>query len=202
MTGRRLFAWRRAASGPGRRKGPVIVALLALAVVVTLRALDPGFVVGIRNLTFDAYQRLQPRPYGDPPVRIVAIDDDALAAVGQWPWPRTRMAELAQRLVDLGAATVAFAIIFAEPDRLSPAQVVRQLPDSVADERVRTLLSELPDNDRLFAETIQSLPTVLSFATSLEPNDRRSPAQDQLRLRQRRANPDHSALLRRDAATL
>ena len=173
MNAPRLFAWRPSPSGPGRRRGPVLVALLALAVVVTLRALDPGFVAGLRNLTFDAYQRLQPRPYGDPPVRIVAIDDEALSAVGQWPWPRTRMAELAQRLVDMGAATVAFAVIFAEPDRLSPAQVVRQLPDSVADERVRTLLSELPDNDRLFADAIQPLPTVLSFATSLEPNDRR-----------------------------
>jgi adenylate cyclase len=163
----------RVTGGTSSRRGPVLVALAALAVVVLLRALDPGFVTGLRNLTFDTYQRIQPRAYGDPPVRVVAIDDDALAAVGQWPWPRSRMAELAQRLVELGAATVAFAIIFAEPDRLSPAQVARQLPDSAADERVRAVLAGLPDNDQLFASTIQTLPSVLSFASTLEPNDRR-----------------------------
>ncbi len=163
----------RVTGGASSRRGPVLVALAALAVVVLLRALDPGFVTGLRNLTFDTYQRIQPRAYGDPPVRVVAIDDDALAAVGQWPWPRSRMAELAQRLVELGAATVAFAVIFAEPDRLSPAQVARQLPETMADERVRAVLAGLPDNDQLFAATIQALPTVLSFASTLEPNDRR-----------------------------
>ncbi len=157
----------------GKRRGPVLVALATLAVVVLLRALDPGFVTGLRNLTFDTYQRLQPRPYGDPPVRVVAIDDDALAAVGQWPWPRSRMADIAQRLVELGAAGVAFAVIFAEPDRLSPAQVARQLPDTAVDDRVRAVLSGLPDNDELFANTIRPLPAILSFASTLERNDRR-----------------------------
>ncbi len=159
--------------GPKRRRGVVAVALVALAVVVLLRTLDPGFVVGLRNLTFDAYQRLKPRPYGDPPVRIVAIDDQAIEGAGQWPWPRSRLAELTQRLVELGAASVAFAVIFSEPDRLSPAEVVRQLPEGSVDPRVRALVDGLPNNDQLFAGTLAATPSILSFATTEQTNDRR-----------------------------
>ena len=40
----------------------------------------------LSNLVFDWYQRLAPRAW-DPqsPVRVVAIDDESLARIGQWP---------------------------------------------------------------------------------------------------------------------
>jgi CHASE2 domain-containing sensor protein len=55
---------------------------------------------------------------------IIDIDEDSLSSYGQWPWPRTRIAELVTRLTELGALAIAFDIIFAEPDRLSPAAFV------------------------------------------------------------------------------
>ncbi|WP_143811267.1 CHASE2 domain-containing protein, partial [Paraburkholderia piptadeniae] len=45
-----------------------------------------------RQLLFDHYQRRFPRVPASQPVIIVAIDDKTLAAVGQWPWPRNRLA--------------------------------------------------------------------------------------------------------------
>jgi adenylate cyclase len=158
-----------------KRKGSAAaVAFATLAVVTVLRAFDPGFVASLRNLTFDTYETLAPRPYGDPPVRVIAIDDDALSAFGQWPWPRTRLADLTQQLVDMGAATVAFAVIFAEPDRLSPAQVIEGLPgDKALQPSLRQALSSLPDNDEVFADILRGTPSVLSFGTSATPNDRR-----------------------------
>ncbi|MHB2166330.1 CHASE2 domain-containing protein [Alsobacter sp. R-9] len=159
------------ASSLSRRRLPVLAALATLMAIVGVRAADPGIVSGLRNLTFDAYQRLKPREYGDPAVRVVAIDDDALAALGQWPWPRTRMAELTQSLVDLGAAAVGFAVLFSEPDRLSPAQMVRQLPADVADRpAVKAVVAELPDADEAFAATLRTTPSILAFATTGEPN--------------------------------
>lgn len=157
-----------------KRKGSAaLAAVLTLLVVTVLRTLDPGFVAALRNLTFDTYQHLAPRPYGDPPVRVVAIDDEALAAAGQWPWPRSRIADLTQQLVDLGAATVAFAVIFAEPDRLSATQVLRELPGAAVQPSVRSALADLPDNDQVFADILRATPSVLSFATSSVPNARR-----------------------------
>jgi adenylate cyclase len=158
-----------------KRKGSAAaVAFATLALVTVLRAYDPGFVAALRNLTFDGYQRIAPREYGDPPVRVVAVDDEALAAHGQWPWPRTRLAELTEQLVNLGAATVGFAVIFAEPDRLSAAQVIDGLPgDKTRQASLREALAGLPDNDAMFADMLRATPSVLSFGTSGTPNDRR-----------------------------
>jgi adenylate cyclase len=77
------------------------------------------------NFVFDTWQRLKPRAFErDGPVRIIAIDEASLAELGQWPWPRTRLAEATHRLVELGAAAIAFDIIFNEPDRTSAESIV------------------------------------------------------------------------------
>jgi adenylate cyclase len=70
------------------------------------------------------------RPSYDPrlPVRIVAIDDESLERLGQWPWPRTLVAGLVDRLAAAGAAVVAFDVVFAEPDRSSPERVLPSWP--------------------------------------------------------------------------
>jgi adenylate cyclase len=53
-------------------------------------------------------------------VRVVAIDDESLARPGQWPWPRATLAALVRALQDLGAASIALDVVFAEPDRSAP----------------------------------------------------------------------------------
>ncbi len=47
-----------------------------------------------RQLLFDQYQRHFPRIPAAQPVTIVEIDEETLASVGQWPWPRNRLADL------------------------------------------------------------------------------------------------------------
>ncbi|MEO5805497.1 adenylate/guanylate cyclase domain-containing protein [Devosia sp.] len=96
--------------------GVVLVALLAL-----LRGSDPFPLRVARETTFDFYQQLKPRADPQLPIRIIDIDEASLAQIGQWPWPRNTMATLARRLTELGAAAVAFDVIFAEPDRASPS---------------------------------------------------------------------------------
>ena len=56
---------------------------------------EPWFVGDMHNAVFDAYQRSRPRPYHPAPVRIVDIDEASLARLGQWPWPRNKVARLA-----------------------------------------------------------------------------------------------------------
>ena len=80
--------------------GAVIVSALAL------RIWDPSPVARLRSLVFDTYQQIEPRTF-DPnlPVRIVDIDEESLKRIGQWPWPRTVLAELVQKLSENGAAS-------------------------------------------------------------------------------------------------
>lgn len=149
------------------RRARIAVALVALAIVagaLAVRAADPSLLSHLRNLAFDEYQRLAPRPY-DPalPVRIVAIDEASLDALGQWPWPRARLAEIAARLTAAGAAAVAFDLALSEPDRTSAATVLRQMPASPERDRLLRGLPAEGDSDRVLAETLAGVPAVLGL---------------------------------------
>ncbi|WP_230533061.1 CHASE2 domain-containing protein [Microvirga roseola] len=159
--------------------GLFLVAVAALAAVVALRAADPVIIAALRDQTFDSYQRLTPRRSGEYPVRVVSIDERALSAFGQWPWPRLRLAELSERLAELGAATVAYSVLFAEPDRTSPARAIEQLAHSDAARAaiIRDALAGLPNHDEIFASSLQRVPTVLGFASTADA----SPDRPQIR---------------------
>src|SRR5882762_9613697 len=88
-----------------------------LAVAVLLRVIDPSFVQEWRLSGFDAAQRLWPRIEADNGAVIVAIDEASLAAKGQWPWPRTLVAELVQRIATGRPSVLAIDILFAHPRR-------------------------------------------------------------------------------------
>src|SRR5271170_597767 len=105
-----------------RRFGVARLLCLALLIAfVALRIADPAPIYELRDRTFDAYQRIQPRAkMAKSPVVIVDIDDQSLTKLGQWPWPRTRIADLVAGLTRLGAVAIGFDIIFSEPDRLNP----------------------------------------------------------------------------------
>ena len=90
--------------------------LLAVALVCGLMLADPPLVRTLRHALWDQYQRLQPRVYQDTAVRVVDIDEASLAKIGQWPWPRYRIAQLVERLHSLEAAAVGFDVVFAEPE--------------------------------------------------------------------------------------
>ena len=103
-------------------------ALLLLA--VALRIADPEPVARLRLSVFDSYLNVAPRPLDETlPVRIVDIDEPSLAKVGQWPWPRTKLAAIIDALKAAGARTVTLDLILAEPDRLSPGEFAKLFGD-------------------------------------------------------------------------
>jgi len=140
-------------------------ALLLIAAWVSLQ--NVPIVDQLRNLVFDSYQRQRPREYrADLPVRIVDIDEESLKRLGQWPWPRDLMAHLVDRLGQLGTATVALDIIFAEPDRFSPTNLARVWQDRPELASLRASLAQLPDSDAVLAQSLARTPSVTAFALS------------------------------------
>src|SRR5688572_27738326 len=101
------------------------VSLLLLIGLIALRHWDPAPVEEIRLRGFDFYQVLKPRDAKLRPVVIVDIDEASLKELGQWPWPRTVVADLVNKLTDLGVAAIGFDVLFAEPDRTSPAVIAQ-----------------------------------------------------------------------------
>jgi adenylate cyclase len=140
----------------GLARGLALILLIALA---ALRVADPIPIQELRIRVFDLFQMLHPREATQRPVVIVDIDEKSLKAVGQWPWPRTRVADLITRLTQMGALVVAFDIVFAEPDRMSPDIAAETFRD--IDEPTRTKLRALPSNDAVLADAMRRSHIVL-----------------------------------------
>ncbi|KQP13543.1 CHASE2 domain-containing protein [Pseudorhodoferax sp. Leaf267] len=152
--------WRGGLSWRIAGRSAALVAMLVLASLVVLA--DPPWLLTLRHLVFDQYQRWQPRVWRDTAVRIVDVDEDSLARIGQWPWPRTRMAELVTLAQAGGAAAIGFDVGFSEPDRTAPAAMARswRLPEA----QRHALLDAVPDHDAVFAQALGQGRAVLGFS--------------------------------------
>jgi adenylate cyclase len=144
-----------------------VLATALLGLLLAVRYWDPAPVEAVRVRTFDAFQVLRPASRLDPdPMVIADIDEASLRELGQWPWPRTRVAELCRRLTAAGALVIAFDIVFAEPDRLSPPLLADTLPGLAED--IRAQLRAQPSNDALLADAIGAGRVVLGQTASNE----------------------------------
>jgi len=150
--------------GRNNVRAPWIVALLVLVNALLLRAIDPVGLTRLRDVAFDSFQRIKPRTYHPAtPVRIVDIDEAALAEFGQWPWPRTIVARLIDKLTEKGAAVIAFDVVFAEPDRSSISRMVKDLVAFTDPATVQKLAAAIQDNDKVLADAIAHSRVVLGF---------------------------------------
>ena len=145
------------------KTGPIIAGLLVVFAIAAIQfAAIPGFDrLGL--MVFDSYQNAAPRAYQDAGVRIVDIDEESIERLGQWPWSRTEIARLTQRLSDAGAAAIAFDMVFSEPDRTSPDQIAARLPKDADNIELVRSLSSLPDNDEILADSFALAPVVGGF---------------------------------------
>ena len=150
----------------GRRlggRGPVLAGIVLTALVALLHFFAPPALDRVGLLLFDSYQRAAPRAYEDAPVKVVDIDDESIRRLGQWPWPRSDIARLIDRLGRAGASVVAFDVVFSEPDRTSPARIADQLARGGTDPAALAVLRRLPDHDGELAQSIAATPVVLGY---------------------------------------
>lgn len=153
-TPRRRTLWRAVATGFG-----------FTALIIAAAWQPPRTLGNMEGRIYDIFLRGAPhRPAGTVPV-VVDIDEESLARYGQWPWPRYRVAQLLERVRDLGAAAVALDLVFAEPDRTSLPLIAREIERDLG---VVVSLAEpagrVADNDLLLADVLGKGPFVLGYA--------------------------------------
>lgn len=139
------------------------IALGVLGLLLLLQLSDAlPFHERLRAFLFDTYQSISPRPRLSSPVMIVDIDEASLRRFGQWPWPRSLVAQLVARVAEMNPAAIGFDVLMPEPDRASPCAAARYVPD-IAPELVGQVCS-LPSNDALLARAIKDARVALSVA--------------------------------------
>ncbi len=146
-----------------------LLTLSLLAVVLY----PPSLVQTLETVGYDEMIRFIGGTLPPPEVMIVDVDEASLAKLGQWPWPRYRVAALIEKASALGARSIAVDFLFPEPDRLSLDKVGELYH---AERGLSLRLEDLPgdarDNDHVLAETVARHNVVLSadltFGPSLE----------------------------------
>lgn len=153
-----------------RKLWSYLIPALILIGVLALQYRLPAQFESFRIKVFDVFQMIKPREYRPTPVRIIDIDDESLSRYGQWPWPRTLLANLVNRLAAGGAKVIVFDGVFPEPDRTSPQNILKLWGKAVIPDVVRVQLEKAKDHDDVFAEAASEAPVVLAFGLTPEPN--------------------------------
>ncbi|MBO5489846.1 MAG: CHASE2 domain-containing protein, partial [Desulfovibrio sp.] len=151
------------ATGSASRKLPLLITALATALVLlALSALNPPLLRQLDVKIYDGLLAAHADPAHANVTAIVDVDEKSLREQGQWPWPRYRLAQLVQVLLDAGASVVALDIMLAEKDRTSVDAVRGDLHrDLDINARVEGVPDILRDNDRLLAEFLRGKPVAL-----------------------------------------
>lgn len=136
--------------------------LATLAVLAALLWFRTPWAERLQAYSFDSLQILAPRKIESLPVTIVAIDDKSIAALGQWPWPRTDLAELVRAVGRQQPAAIGIDVLMPEPDRLSPQRMLERV--GALDPAVERTIRALPSNDAMLARAIAGAPVVLVAA--------------------------------------
>lgn len=148
------------------------ISLFILLSAILLILLDSPLKSISQNISFDTLQRLHPREFQNAPVRIVDIDEESLLRYGQWPWPRILLADLVTRLTEMDASSVAFDMVFAEPDRMSPRSLSRYWPGN---KEIANIAAKYPDHDETFAKAIGQGLVVTGFSCLSQPTPLNEP---------------------------
>jgi adenylate cyclase len=96
-------------------------------------------------------------------VVLAVIDEKSLDTEGRWPWPRSRMAALVDRLSQDGAKVIAFDIGFLEPDENSQLSLIDQF-----DRKIGALAIDNPELGAFIEQRRQQADNDLALANAIE----------------------------------
>ena len=153
-----VVAWPKALG----RRGITLLGVALLGVLTAVVGFGPSGTERLQAAWFDAYQIAMPRQVASMPVIVVEIDERSLGRHGQWPWPRTLLAELVRDIERESPAAIGLDILMPEPDRLSPEHLLQSARRH--DPTLARHLDTLPSNDSVLASAIAAGPLVLGWA--------------------------------------
>lgn len=144
--------------------GIVLPGFTLTLLMLALYLWPPSLAVFLEGKIYDSFLRSAPPRPPSGNVTVVDLDEASLARLGQWPWPRYRVAQLLGKIREGGAISVGLDMVFAEPDRTSlrplSGEIRRDLGVGIGLESVPP---EALDTDRTLADTLSGGPFSLGY---------------------------------------
>jgi serine/threonine-protein kinase len=107
-----------------------IVLLTALVLLGMVSPLNPWTTIENRHYDFWTSRFRHPEAQ---PIAIVAIDERSIREYGDWPWPRSRVAQLVSLLSEQGAAAIGLCLLYTQPDQNPGMTAIQELRDRLED---------------------------------------------------------------------
>ncbi len=160
-----------------------LVGVALTVVIAALFFLRLDFLTILDAKLFDLRMKLLGARPADDRIAIVAIDDESIAKLGRWPWPRSRIAAVVDRLAKKGARVIGFSVLFSEPEESGGLPAVQALEKEFLAlnlgpagapflERVQQLKADLGSDEKLAASLRQAGNVILPLAFVLDERRR------------------------------
>lgn len=94
------------------RGGDILLGIGLTLFVACLFFIPLNFFETAHGKLYDLSLKIRGSLIPPPDLTIVAIDDASIAQIGRWPWPRTKITDLINRLSEAGAKIIAVDIVF------------------------------------------------------------------------------------------
>ena len=172
-----------------------LVCLVLAALIVAGSTLGRGPVESLDRCAYDGAMRLR-RASVESPVTLVEIDEESLDRFGPWPWPRSRIARLVDRVSGAGARATGLALLYAAPEENEALLEIRRIRGALEKRKrilkyqtVRGIYEELSkaekrvDGDAMLQKAVYSASgAVLPFRFETGPEDWETPPPVPIRL--------------------
>ncbi|MFX1765047.1 CHASE2 and HATPase_c domain-containing protein [Paraburkholderia sp. A1RI-2L] len=132
-------------------------------IAVVLLSVVGHWTLSADHLVYDRFLAARERPVS-PDIVIVEIDNESVAALGRWPWPRSLHAQLVDRLAKAGVAAVVYDVLFTEPspDDARLGEALRERPSYLP-----VLLSPANEADNGHREVVKPVEPLAQAAAGL-----------------------------------
>lgn len=143
--------------------------ILLVMLLETTGILRYPFLDQLENWTYDARLNFSRPDTIDDRIVIVDLDENSLAKVGRWPWPRDKLAILTDNLFNYyKVAVVGFDIVFAESDESSGLAAFEELArgELSKDSEYQKALDNIRpglEYDRIFATSLEGKNAVMGY---------------------------------------
>jgi len=139
----------------------LVLVFLVSITIIGINYKYPNHLQYINNKVLDIFFNSRDTISIGDNVVIVDIDDKSLTQVGQWPWSRNIMAKLIKSINSFSPSSIGFGIIFSEPDRTSPSNLI-QNSNKHLENYDETLATTIEDSD---------IPIILGYSFLDTPNE-------------------------------
>ncbi|MDY6850454.1 MAG: CHASE2 domain-containing protein, partial [Thermodesulfobacteriota bacterium] len=100
------------------KKNPALwLAVLLSIIFLVLAFVKVDFLESLEMTTYDLRMKLRAAgPETKTGIALIDIDDESITKLGRWPWPRSRIAGMIDKLKENGARIIGLNVIFSEEE--------------------------------------------------------------------------------------